>query len=222
MKLNMCVILCAYLVIRNYFVVCFLTSRREVKPMQKERIKDLVFLAQSGDQEAFSELLAVYDPLITSTVSKFKIEGMLDTDAEDLRQEAILAFYSALLSYDSNISEVEFGLYAKVCICNRLVSQVRAIKKHIASSTLTYSAEDLLKYVSDDEDPAKNIVEREAEQSLMKLISDNLSEMENRVFEMYVSGMSASEMAKRLDVSEKSVSNTVYRIRKKLKSVLQK
>ena len=46
--------------------------------------------------------------------------------------------------------------------------------------------------------------------------------MENRVFEMYVSGMSAAEMAKRLDVSEKSVSNTVYRIRKKLKSVLQK
>ena len=197
-------------------------SKREVKPMQKERIKDLVFLAQSGDQEAFSELLETYDPLITSTVSKFRVDGMLDTDTEDLRQEATLAFYSALLSYDPSISEVEFGLYAKVCICNRLVSQVRMMKRHIASSTLSYSAEDLLKYVSDDGDPSKNIVEREAEANLMKLISDNLSDMENRVFEMYVSGMSAAEMAKRLDVSEKSVSNTVYRIRKKLKSVLQK
>ncbi len=190
--------------------------------MQKERIKDLVFLAQSGDQEAFSELLKIYDPLITSTVSKFRVDGMLDTDTEDLRQEATLAFYSALLSYDPSISEVEFGLYAKVCICNRLVSQVRMMKKHIASSTLSYSAEDLLKYVSDDGDPSRSIVEREAEENLMKLISDNLSDMENRVFEMYVSGMSAAEMAKRLDVSEKSVSNTVYRIRKKLKSVLQK
>ena len=197
-------------------------SKEEVMPMQKERIKDLVFLAQSGDQEAFSELLYVYDPLLSSTVSKFKVEGMLDTDVEDLRQEATLAFYSALLSYDPSISEVEFGLYAKVCICNRLVSQVRTIKKHIANSTLSYSAEDLLKYVAEDGDPSKNIVELEAERSLMKLISDNLSDMENRVFEMYVSGMSAAEMAKRLDVSEKSVSNTVYRIRKKLKSVLQK
>lgn len=190
--------------------------------MQKERIKDLVFLAQSGDQEAFSELLKAYDPLITSTVSKFRVEGMLDVDSEDLRQEAILAFYSALLSYDPNISEVEFGLYAKVCICNRLVSQVRIIKKHIANSMLAYSDEDLVKYVADDGDPSKSIVEQEAEKSLMKLISDNLSDMENRVFEMYVSGMSAAEMARRLDVSEKSVSNTVYRIRKKLKSVLQK
>jgi RNA polymerase sporulation-specific sigma factor len=197
-------------------------SRRGVKPMQKERIKDLVFLAQSGDQEAFSELLKAYDPLITSTVSKFRVEGMLDADSEDLRQEAILAFYSALLSYDPNISEVEFGLYAKVCICNRLVSQVRIIKKHIANSMLAYSDEDLVKYVADDGDPSKSIVEQEAEKSLMKLISDNLSDMENRVFEMYVSGMSAAEMARRLDVSEKSVSNTVYRIRKKLKSVLQK
>lgn len=190
--------------------------------MQKDKIKDLVFLAQSGDQDAFSELLTVYDPLITSMVSKFRIDGMADADVEDLRQEAVLAFYSALLSYDPNISEVEFGLYAKVCICNRLVSQVRVMKKHIAHNALSYSAEDLLKYVSQDGDPSKNIVELEEERTLLKLISDNLSEMENRVFEMYVSGMSAAEMAKKLDVSEKSVSNTVYRIRKKLKNILQK
>ena len=190
--------------------------------MEKEKIRSLVFLAQSGDQTAFSELLEVYDPLINSTVSKFKVDGMIDTDVEDLRQEATLAFYSALLSYDPSISEVEFGLYAKVCICNRLVSQVRIIKKHIQSRVLTYSTEDIIRYVAEDGDPSKNIVEREAERSLMKLISDNLSELENRVFEMYVSGMSASEMSKRLGISEKSVSNTVYRIRKKLKSVLQK
>ena len=190
--------------------------------MQKERIKDLVFLAQSGNQGAFSELLDIYDPLLTSTVSKFRVEGMLDTDVEDLRQEATLAFYSALLSYDPNISEVEFGLYAKVCICNRLVSQLRIIKKHIANSMLAYTEEDLVKYVAENDDPSKSIVEQEAEKSLMKLISDNLSDMENRVFEMYVSGMSAAEMAKKLDVSEKYVSNTVYRIRKNLKSILQK
>jgi RNA polymerase sporulation-specific sigma factor len=134
----------------------------------------------------------------------------------------VLAFYSALLSYDPTISEVEFGLYAKVCICNRLVSQVRIIKKHIENRALSYSIEDLIKYASEEGDPAKNIVEHEAEQTLLKLISDNLSEMENRVFAMYVSGMSAAEMAEKLGVGEKSINNTVYRIRKKLKAILQK
>ena len=190
--------------------------------MQKDKIKDLVCLAQGGDQGAFSELLDAYDPLITSTVSKFRIDGMPDADVEDLRQEAVLAFYSALLSYDPGISEVEFGLYAKVCICNRLVSQVRMMKKHIENRVLSYSAEDLVKYASEDTDPSKDIVEHEAHQTLLRLISDNLSDMENRVFAMYVSGMSAAEMAQKLDVSEKSVSNTVYRIRKKLKVILQK
>ena len=190
--------------------------------MQKDKIKDLVALAQKGDQDAFSKLLEAYDPLLSSTVSKFKIDGMPEADVEDLRQEAVLAFYSALLSYDPGISEVEFGLYAKVCICNRLVSQVRIMKKHIENRAMSYSVEDLIKYASADADPSKNIVEHEAEQTLLKLISDNLSAMENKVFAMYVSGMSAAEMAGKLGVGEKSVSNTVYRIRKKLKAILQK
>lgn len=190
--------------------------------MQKEKIKDLVELAQNGDQNAFSELLALYEPLINSMVSKFKIDEMSNADVDDIRQEAVLAFYSALVSYDSGISEVEFGLYAKVCICNRLVSQMRVIKKHINHRATSYDEDDLQRIMSHDDDPSRSIVELEEERNLLKLISSNLSDKENQIFEMYVAGMSASEMAKKLDISEKSVSNAVYRIRKKLKSLLNK
>jgi DNA-binding CsgD family transcriptional regulator len=38
---------------------------------------------------------------------------------------------------------------------------------------------------------------------------------------MYVSGMSAAEMANKLDSNEKSVSNAIYRIRKKLKTIIK-
>ena len=188
---------------------------------EREKIRELVLDAQKGDQNAFGQLLQVYDPLISATVSKFKISGMSDADEEDLRQEAVLAFYSALVSYDPNISGVEFGLYAKVCICNRLVSQMRILKRHLSHSVVSYDTEKLLEQFVSHEDPAARIVELESERSLLRLINDNLSKYERRVFRMYVSGMSASEMAKKLDSSEKSVSNAVYRIRKKLKSLLK-
>ena len=188
---------------------------------EKNKLRALVAEAQKGDQNAFARLLEAYDPLISATISKFKISGMSDADEEDLRQEAVLAFYSSLVSYDPNISGVEFGLYAKVCICNRLVSQMRILKRHLRHSVISYDTENLLRQLASDEDPAARIAELESERSLLRLINDNLSKYEQRVFRMYVSGMSASEMAKKLDSNEKSVNNAVYRIRKKLKTILK-
>ena len=188
-------------------------------PDDRENTLQLVALAQLGDQNAFGQLLNTYDPLISATVAKFKISGMSQADEEDLRQEAVLAFYSALLSYDPNISGVEFGLYAKVCICNRLVSQMRIMKKHLSQSVLSY---ELFENIAGQDDPSSRIVELEEERSLLRLINDNLSKYEQKVFRMYVSGMSAADMAKKLDSSERSVSNAVYRIRKKLKNILKK
>ena len=190
---------------------------------EKENIKKLVGLAQCGDQNAFSELLALYDPLISSTVSKFTLSEMNGPDTEDLRQEAILAFYSSLVSYDPNISEVEFGLYAKVCICNRLVSYVRMLKRHLSHSIISAcDPDELIANLAEYEDPASRIIELENERSLLNLINDNLSPYERKIFKMYVSGESNANMAARLNTSEKSVSNAVYRIRKKLKTVLMK
>lgn len=190
--------------------------------MQKEIIKDLVKTAQNNNQDAFSELLSIYDPLIQSMVAKFKMDGMTSADVEDMKQEAVLAFYNALVAYDPQFSEVEFGLYAKVCVYNRLVSHVKSVKKYIAANTLSLGTDELLKYVSSEGDPSRRIIEQEEESALLKIIRASLSDMENRVFDMYVSGMSAAEMSARLDMTEKSVSNTVYRIRKKLKMILQK
>lgn len=188
---------------------------------ERENLRELVVLAQKGDQNAFSLLLKAYDPLITSMVTKFRVDGMSDADEEDLRQEAVLAFYSSLVSYDPGISGVEFGLYAKVCICNRLVSQMRILKRHLSHSVVSYDAEALLERIASNEDPAAGIAELESERSLLRLINDNLSRYEQRVFRMYVSGVSAAKMAERLATSEKSVNNAVYRIRKKLRNLLK-
>lgn len=189
----------------------------------REKVRELVRSAQNGDQGAFSELLEIYDPLISSTVSKFTLSVMSDPDTEDLRQEAILAFYSSLVSYDPSISEVEFGLYAKVCICNRLVSYMRILKRQMSYNIVSScDPDELISHLVEYEDPASRMIELENERYLLNLINDNLSPYERRIFRMYASGMSNANMAKKLGTGEKSVSNAVYRIRKKLKKILTK
>ena len=67
----------------------------------------------------------------------------------------------------------------------------------------------------------QSIVDEESTADLVRTIRAKLSNYENRVWWMYVSGMSVSEIALALGGADpKSVSNAVYRIRKKLKGVI--
>ena len=192
--------------------------------MEKEALNACIALAQQGDGDAFSTLLKKYDPLISATVARTmsKMPELTETDAEDLRQEAVLAFYSALMTYDFSISDVEFGLYAKVCISNRLVSQIRILRRHIEHQAQLLDQEVLLRFIKDEEDPAARLIENESEQSLLRVISECLSEYEYKVLEFYMSGMSSAEMAERLESTEKSVNNAMFRIRTKLKKHLKR
>ena len=192
--------------------------------MEKEALNDLIALAQQGDGDAFSALLDKYDPLIRATVARTrsKMPELTETDAEDLRQEAILAFYSALKSYDFSISDVDFGLYAKVCICNRLVSQMRMLRRHIEHHATLFDQDGIAELVAENDDPSARIIENESEQSLLRVISECLSEYEYKVLELYISGFSSAETAERLSSTEKSVNNAMFRIRTKLKKNLKK
>jgi DNA-directed RNA polymerase specialized sigma24 family protein len=64
------------------------------------------------------------------------------------------------------------------------------------------------------------MLERERLKSLYAVIRKNLSDFEYAVWQLYMSGRSANEIAARLDTDAKSVSNAVYRIRKKLRACL--
>ena len=136
----------------------------------------------------------------------------------DLRQEAILNFYNSILNFDTEQSEVEFGLYSKICISNALISQLRLHKKHTAEQ-LSASLNNMF-FVHDSEDPSERILEEERVQALHSLISKNLSKYEYRIWQLYMSGRTAKEIGDTVGKSEKSIENAIYRTRKKLRSIL--
>ena len=91
-----------------------------------EQIYDLIERLRCGDKEAFDSISEKYAPLIRTLIAKY-CTSVAETDAEyeDVHQEALIALYNAALSYDMNQDEVSFGLYAKICVGNRIISVIR-------------------------------------------------------------------------------------------------
>lgn len=180
---------------------------------EREVLLTLVKEAQSGSQDAFEMLKNSYRPLIESSVRRHRLDGMSLQDVADMEQEAVAIFCSAVCSYDCCIDGVELGLYAKICIDNGLTSFVRAYLKRSRAQTVPLD-DGRASCVSD---PISGVIERESAERLIRTIKDNLSEYENRVWWLYASGMSASDIASAIGADVRSVSNAIYRIRRKLR-----
>ena len=178
----------------------------------------LVSRAREGSQEALDDLKLRYAPLIESQISKHSVSDMSAQDLVDIREEALVIFYNAVCNYDCSADGVEFGLYAKICIENGLVSFVRSYFRRKKRSVLPLEHAHLVGDGSGN--ILQSIVDEENAAELVRTVRGNLSEYENRVWWMYVSGMSVSDISSALgNVDPKSVSNAVYRIRKKLKGL---
>ncbi len=178
----------------------------------------LICRAQEGSGEAYALMLTRYRPLLESSVSRFVTADMSLQDKEDLREEAERVFLNALSTYDTEQDAVDFGLYAKICLRNGLISEWRSLTARHRLNVVPLTPETLAQ--EQPEDPADHVMEEERFRGLYRVIRDNLSELENRVWWMYVTGIEVGEIARRLDKSEKSVHNAIYRIRRKLRRVV--
>ena len=187
---------------------------------QAQKIDTTVLISRvkNGDDAAFVALLDRYSPLIEAAVARYTTEDLSRSHAEDLRQEATVVFYNSILAYDIEQHEVDFGLYARICISNALVSQIRQLNKR-RPERLSETPEESL-FANDSEEPSVRILEQESLRELYSVIRGSLSEFEYRVWQMYMSGRSAKHIGAIVGKDEKAVSNAIYRIRKKLRALL--
>ena len=186
-----------------------------------EFINDLITKVRNSNQKAFEELLKNYDTLISSLVNNAYNENMTKQDAEDLRQELMVVFYNSILSYDTNQKKVSFGLYTKICMKNALITHQRALNKR--NDLVTLHTDDVLENVGGiEESPDRMLIEDEEICEMNSRVESILSEFENKVWKLYVSEFSTYEIANKLNKSEKSIGNAIFRIRSKLKPLFRK
>lgn len=169
----------------------------------------LIWRLQTDDESAFEALKVQYEGLLHSQVSQV-IGRIPNGEFDDLMQEASLALFHAAMRFDLTQDDVTFGLYAKICIRNRLISVARrANKPKLPTTSLTA-----------DEEPSaseRKAARRSSFRELNEAAEVLLSSMEYAVFQLYLDGCSAAEIAKIMDKSPKSIDNAIYRMRKKLK-----
>lgn len=182
-----------------------------------KEIRKIVLLASKGDDSAFARLLSIYAPLVSSEVNSFTGCG---ADADDIRQEAFIAFFQAVKTYDFSNDSVSFGLYAKVCIKNRLISAVSRFSSEKFLADFEGVGEGDYGYPLSEYDPYEFYVNRLDFDILKSKLSALLSVYEKTVLNYYIAGFSHSEIADRIGKSERSVSNALFRIRGKLKCLL--
>lgn len=186
----------------------------------REETVALLISARDGSQDALNELKRIYAPLIEASILKHSVADMSKQDLVDFREEANVIFCNAVCNYDNTVEGVEFGLYAKICIENGLISYIRSYFRRKKKTVLPLDSVSLSS--GDTVNFLQSIVDEENAADLVRLIRSQLSDYENRVWWLYVSGMSASSIASTLsDTDAKSVSNAIYRIRKKLKGLLR-
>ncbi len=175
-----------------------------------EELFDIVADVQSGNDESFSVLKAKFSPLIKSLVRSF------DDSGGEYEKEAESALLKAALSFDVHQSKVAFGLFAKICIRNALISlkrkemsrKRRAEKKAVATRDRRNIG--FHSFGSDDAAETEKLIEN---------ISSLLSAYEKRVFLEYMSDKTVEEIAIAVGKPKKSVNNAIYRIKEKVKAL---
>ncbi len=185
-------------------------------------IENLISAVKSGDDDACAELLRRYAPLIdTSVIGALSLmTGATRTDEEELRQEAVIKLYQSAIKYDPSVSDVSFGLYAKICIKNRMISLIR---RHGGVSLVgDDEALDEALEAPHGSDPSELLLLTESEKELDYKIKALLSPLEYEVYDLYADGAKPAMIAETLGVSGKTVENALYRMRGKLSRLISR
>ena len=170
--------------------------------------RDLIFRTREGDNEAFSRLVSLYTPMMNKVVRSTSLE------ADEVFSECCIALYRAAISFDTEQSDVTFGLYAQICVTHRVRDLLRSRRGVEIVSDLDVDD------IAVDGGIVSSLERRELMDNLRVSARRVLSDYELRVLGLWLEGVGASDIAERLSRTVKSVENTKARILKKLRATM--
>ena len=156
----------------------------------------------------------MYGGMLYSLVGSFVSEEATREDIEDLEQEARVFLLNAARTYDS-ASGLTFGLYAKICVKNGLITLDRKKRNEIKTDVV-----DIDELNISVPDTTIDVDESESAGQLLDRLCAMLSESETEVLKLRIDGFANPEIAERLGVSVKSVENSIFRIKQKLRTIM--
>lgn len=192
---------------------------------------ELVNLVCEKSEEASDVLYEKYKYIVDIVFNKYKKSAYyLNIDLKELKQEALVGFSDALVSYNQD-KGVNLATFISLCVERKVRNFVRKSetdKSRITNSSYSldalYGEED---YVPQKEklgttlnDPQVTIEANENIENLTKAIDELLSATEKEVYELIINDFSYDDIATILNKDVKSIYNTAARLRAKIKSIL--
>jgi len=191
--------------------------------------EELIDRLRGGEEAIMDYICDKYKNLVRSKAKSMYIIG---GDSEDLIQEGMIGLFKAVRDYDSG-RDASFYTFADLCISRQMYTAVQAAKRLKHSPLNTYvslygSLEDgredniLLEAIADTAgiNPEEMVLDKERVDYLEQVIEAELSSFEKQVLELYMTGMSYTQIAKVLGRDVKSTDNALQRLKGKIKKML--
>ena len=184
---------------------------------QRDLIETLAAAAKEQDKFSFVELIGIFSPYIASLARSFKLP---ESEFDDLCQVGRIALFRAINTYDGSRSS--FTTFARVCIRNAMTSLVRTYSADNRFAANSVSLDDIQNTVpAPNNAPEDRYLASELMRELENALQNALSPTERKVLTYRLSGIGVPEIAVMLGKGTKSVENTLFRARKKLRTALR-
>lgn len=185
---------------------------------------EIIDRIKQRDDGAMDYMMKKYGTIVKKEIRTMYLIG---AETEDLMQEGMIGLFKAIRDFEPD-KGAAFSTFATLCVKRQIQTAINTSnrKKHspLNSYVSIYAENDengsVLAEDLEAEDgtsnPEKLILAREQKSAMDDRIRSELSPMEKKVLTLYLEGLAYSDIAGRLERTEKAVDNALQRIRGKL------
>lgn len=196
------------------------TGRADARVSPKPDEAVLIRAVQSGDQDAFEQLVRAYDQSVLRLAMNLLRSP---EDARDVYQEAFLRVYRNIQSFRFDCS---FHTWLYRIVTNICLDHLRKRKVRKEEQTVVETAEGIVDRMDGfeergaDADPERNYWNRQLSERLETALRD-LTPRERMVFELrHYQGLRLRHIGEVLGTSEEAAKNCLFRATQKMRSLL--
>lgn len=179
--------------------------------VNKEEFSKVIICAKENNEQCISDLLEACKPVLFKEVKKFcRTHKKIEFD--DLYSVALMGFWDALKTYSPQ--NPSFLHYMKGIVHGRLINEVKKYFTQKRNINMEFSVPYLA--VVCDVDLEDDLEGEEFKKDIKEIISNNLSELEFKVYNLFFNNISPVQISNMLNIDIKAIYNAIYRSENKI------
>lgn len=187
----------------------------------------LAYMSETSLPEAQEYLLVKYKNFVRAKARPYFLAG---AEMDDLIQEGMIGLYKAIRDFNPQKQKSFIG-FADMCITGQILTALKSAQRQKHRPLNSYISLDgetgdrdgydvlSVHMKAGEHEPEKMLIRREQKEEMQKCLDKLLSNLEKKVLEKYLNGLSYEAIADVLQMNVKSVNNALQRIRTKTNNI---